>query len=1234
MTTASVLRGPSVPIAADETVHGLIEAWARSAPHREALRWRADGRCAQLTYAALVERATLRAAELRGLGVGTGAVVAVCLERSPELIISLLAILMAGGCYLPLDPSHPPEHLHFMITDSGAATLITRGRFWPSLPSAARILDLDKNPTGSQAPTASAAVGARALAYIIYTSGSTGRPKGAEITHAGIIRLVRSPFIVWSPQVFLQHSAVTFDLSTFEIWGPLLNGSVCAIADPGALSLAHLEMQIESLRVSTLWLTAGLFHAMVDHRLDCFARLSQLVAGGDALSPRHVERVLAAHPDLLVVDGYGPTEVTTFISCHRMQGPQRFPGSVPIGTPIANTDVAILGEDLLPVADGLEGELVAAGDGVARGYRNREQLTRERFIEVELPGLGRTRVYRTGDRARIRSDGLIEYLGRRDNQVKLRGFRVELDEIELALRDHPAVADAAVVFRRAGDGDGAIDGYVSLKPRAAPVSTAQGREHLQRWTSIYEATYAGGGPSDPLFHVAGWNSSYNDLPIPVEQLRELVEGTAERVRSLGAKRLAELGCGTGLLLLRLAPGLERCLGSDPAPTGLRHIEQVLSGENFRHLLIDLRTADADADLGLKPGELDVVMTNSVVQCFPDAQYLQRVVSERMLDLLVAGGTAFIGDCRNLALQMPFHASVALHRADRALVGRQIAWRIRNAAAMESQLLVDPRFFSALRRRTGREFAIRLLLKRGRHDNEMLAFRYDAVLTVGGQRPDPDLVLDWDGGAPQAIAGRNRVVVRGVANARTARYADLAQAAAAQPETAWAELIARTPARGIEPEAWYALAEQLDYDVELSWAAAAADGAYDVLLAPRGAGLPAAPEADAGTDPARWINDPLAGNKAAVIAADLKRHLREKLPAYMHPHSVQVVPVMPLNASGKIDRPALPEPNLRAGTGADHVAPETPLERELCAIWEDILGVTPIGTEDRFFDLGGTSLSAVAMIERVQQRTAGSVQLGDFLRGQTIASLSQLLGGTSARTSRLIRVKTGGAKLPMMAICEYYDIARHLPIDRPYIVIDLRYEEKVRNPDLTIDAVARRGIAAIRQHQPKGPYLLAGHSYGSVVAWEMARFCEADGERVAGVILFDPPVLSSLGVPPAQSARWFYHVKQLLKSSPDVAVARLHRALVNAKERFAQGNDDEIFADFRFQPIAAPVLSLYPRDSYLRTRPELDPRNALAKLCGDFHALDVDGDHFTLLREPHVAKLAEIVAQWLTDRRVP
>jgi amino acid adenylation domain-containing protein len=454
----------------DAAIHQVFEEQARRTPSSVALVFED----ARVTYDELNRRANRLARRLQKLGVRRDLPVGVCLDRSPEMVTALLAVLKAGGAYVPLDPAYPAERLSLMIDDTGMAVVLTHTRVRDRCADTSRatipnvqMLCIDAEDFSSE-DEANLATEVRAndLAYVMYTSGSTGTPKGVAITHRGVVRLVKyTHYASFSPEeTFLQLAPISFDASTFEIWGALLNGGKLAVMPPAPPSLEEIGNSIREYGVTTLWLTAGLFNAMVDERLDDLRPLRQLLAGGDVLSVPHVGKALRELKTTRLINGYGPTESTTFACCHTIAPDDPLDGAIPIGKPIANTTAYILDASLQLVPAGVSGELFIGGDGLGRGYWRREELTAEKFIADPFSAEPGARLYKTGDLARWRSDGVIEFLGRTDNQIKLRGYRIEPGEIENALKQQPDVLDCAAIVREDTPGDKRLVAYIVRKP--------------------------------------------------------------------------------------------------------------------------------------------------------------------------------------------------------------------------------------------------------------------------------------------------------------------------------------------------------------------------------------------------------------------------------------------------------------------------------------------------------------------------------------------------------------------------------------------------------------------------------------------------------------------------------------------------------------------------------------------------------------------------------------------------
>ena len=432
----------------EKCIHELFEAQVEKTPDAIALVFEDQ----QLTYRELNNRANQLAHYLHSkLGVGPEVLVGICVERSIEMIVGLLGILKAGSAYVPLDPSlsqraaglHAPRQRRAGINHPAGVRRCIHRLHCQNYISGHR---LGKGQARrARATLIAVATSSDSLAYVIYTSGSTGQPKGVAVSHRAVNRLVmNTDYVQVAPsEVIAQASNVSFDAATFEIWGALLNGArLVLIAKDTLLSPQCLSTAIDRHGITTLFLTTALFNQMVEQIPAALGKLRYLLFGGEAVDPERVKELLRNGPPSRLLHVYGPTETTTFATWHWVKAVAADATTVPIGRPIANTEIYILDADLNPVPIGVSGELYIGGAGVARGYLNRPELTAENFIKqsIQLTIL-EARLYKTGDRARYLPDGHIEFLGRIDNQVKIRGYRIELGEIEAALRRRPAVEE-------------------------------------------------------------------------------------------------------------------------------------------------------------------------------------------------------------------------------------------------------------------------------------------------------------------------------------------------------------------------------------------------------------------------------------------------------------------------------------------------------------------------------------------------------------------------------------------------------------------------------------------------------------------------------------------------------------------------------------------------------------------------------------------------------------------------
>ncbi|WP_240686850.1 non-ribosomal peptide synthetase [Amycolatopsis suaedae] len=885
-----------------------------------------------ITYRELDAEANRLARLLAARGVRDEDVVAVALPREPRLVVALLAVMKAGAAYLPVDLDHPEERIAYLLTDAGARLVLSTVDQLAELPAGHDVLALDDPDVLNElAGTPAAPVGGPArldrAAYVIYTSGSTGTPKGVVLSHDGIGSLIATAtdrIGIDANSRVVQFASVGFDVTVWDL--------VMSLCVGGRVILVPSHRRVPGPELTDYIAAHGATHMILPPSLvaalpaECeLPEGAVLIVGTETVPPELVARWSRR---LRVVAAYGLTEAT--VNSTLWPAEPGWTGPVPIGRPDPNTRCYILDDALRPVPVGEEGELYVGGRGLARGYVGRAALTAERFVADPFGRPG-ARMYRTGDRARWREDGNIDFLGRSDHQVKIRGHRVEPGEIESVLAAHEAVDRVAVVPREVKPGDRRLVAYVVPHADQAPArDERREREQVGQWKGLHELLYsvAGGDPFDEDF--SGWNSTYDGSALPLDDMRAWRAATVDRIRELNPRRVLEIGVGSGLILSQVAPGCEAYWGLDLSEEVIELLDSRIDGLRD---IVTLRAQPAHDFTGLPGGFFDTVVINSVAQYFPSADYLVDVL-RHALDLLAPGGAVFLGDVRNLRLLRTLRAGVEAGRTGaRAAVDAAVAW--------EGELLLDPDFFAGL----GWDFDLRL--KRAAYHNELSRYRYDVVLrkAAPASRRQPE-ELRWGTDVTSlddvrdALA-RGPLRVTGVPNARLTEDLRALSRIDGGPE----------PEPGIDPEAIAAIGEELGHDAALTWTACATDGRFDVVFG-------AAPlYRPAGEHPV--ANRPAPFRDVTALMKALRAYTEDRLPAYLVPAAFVPLADLPVMTNGKLDRAALPAPDFGAlSTGRP---PRDARESTLCDLYAEVLGLDTVGIEDDFFLLGGDSITSIRLV---------------------------------------------------------------------------------------------------------------------------------------------------------------------------------------------------------------------------------------------------------------------------------
>jgi amino acid adenylation domain-containing protein len=1032
---------------APEFFHHIFEAQVQAAPDTVAIVSEQES----LTYAELNQRADRLAQLLQQMGVQSGCLVGLCVDRSADMVIGILGILKAGAAYVPLDPSYPRERLQFMLSDTQVAILLTQSWLVPSLPpSSAKLLCLDQLPRQlvplppqvwedleGTATTDS-------LAYVIYTSGSTGTPKGVLLSHRGLCNVVEAQRSVFQPSRgsrVLQFSSLSFDASIFEVALALGSGGTLYIPPkPAQLPGMALVQFLEANAITHALLTPAVLAVLPTAKLPA---LQVLITGGEACSSQTVDRWAA---NRRFFNAYGPTEITIWATVAELD-----PGDNPltIGRPILNTQVYILDDYLNSVPIGIPGELYISGTGLARGYLNRSELTAERFIQAKG-----TTLYKTGDRAVFWNDRTIEFLGRVDQQIKIRGFRVELGEIEATLQRHPTIQDAAVLASGEASDMRLIAYFSPDRQQLRQAQQSLQTQQIQHWQTLYNQTYDSvnsiqssirtSSPVDSAantiaiassiqsaqFNITGWNSSYTGAPIPLEQMQEWVSDRVEQILALKPKRVLEIGCGTGLLLFQLAPHCQTYVATDFSTAALDSIQAQLNRQDLPQVELLHRMA---TDLKSLQPAFDVVILNSIVQYFPSVDYLMQVL-EQVIPRIAPGGVLFVGDVRSLPLLTAFHTWIHFSRAEAGMEHDQLQQQVERSRFEEPELVIDPAFFHALRSKFPRIQQVQIRLSRGHAENEMTQFRYNVLLHFDKPLSQPLRSIqqhDWKLNPVTSKEIENTLIetkseILTITNIKNRRVNAAVKAAnwlqnQEAPKTVgrMRELLQNAEGAdsgdlngsdllcGIDPQHWWDLETTMPYSIEITWSAETHTGDYDVLLIRDDV----APDVNLFVPQSlqqpdyhciyHYANEPLQSQFARQLIPQLRQHLRQTLPDYMLPAAFVPLESLPLTASGKVNRRALPlfdyesiHPSAYPSPpSAATIAPSislSPIEVTLVEIWKDLLRLKQVNIHENFFELGGHSLLATQMTSRVRDALGLELPLQSVFTAPTIAQLAPVL----------------------------------------------------------------------------------------------------------------------------------------------------------------------------------------------------------------------------------------------------
>ncbi|EMI58308.1 amino acid adenylation domain-containing protein [Rhodopirellula sallentina SM41] len=1108
----------------------LVEENAQRTPEKTAV---VHGNT-EVSYRDLIKKANNIAGHLIAAGVVSETAVVIKLPRSIDLIASILGILKAGGSFVPVDPEFPSARVDQIVNDTSAKVLIDPN--W--------IREHNEAPPNTALPT----IDPSQRAYVIFTSGSTGVAKGVEIEHRGIVNFVRAQIDrmqVSSDDRFSFSFSPCFDGAISEIFYALGSGGTSVVVDkPTLLVPEELSQLLNQNNVSVGKFPPALLSTLDPARLP---NLRIVASAGDKLTGELARRWLTKGRRFF--NGYGPTEVS--VGCSMMPLDETWTGEKPpIGPPMNNMRMYILDEHQNPLPIGASGEIYIGGKSVGRGYLGMPEQTdavflHDPFVSDDADSDDRPpRMYRTGDLGRWLACGNVEFVGRVDDQVSLRGFRIEPGEIAATLETLEGVRQAAVIERNENETSQLVAYVVTQKDRGEEERTSHlESNHVTQWRDLFEQTHRIAPPVlDPSFNITGWISTYTGKPIPSDEMRQWTEGAVRRILSLRPRNVLEIGCGTGLLLLRIAEHCKRYVGSDLLASSLQNIESELAHRPHLQDKVALVQAFADEFNHLGDDKFDCVVLNSVVQYFPGIDYLLRVV-EGAIAHLAPGGSLFIGDVRNLRLQTAMATSVEMSNADPQLSLSELKHRVASRIEHEEELLLDPELFSYLKTIHPRISNVRVLLKDTAHQNELGRFRYDVIIDVDEHQSETTYqTIPFNEESDLSTAPPSSVRYTGINNSRVAKDCHSVALLETMSDTATvADLMDHLEAdashfEGREPNDLIELSptdssatwnedDPSRFDVVVCSSQADTNSGDTRTVEEPNVASPSVPSPTDtnGIDPSQFANDPIGTERDREFTKRLRDELSARLPAYMIPSAFVVLEEIPRTINGKIDRANLPRPAGRPAWAGNFKAPTTATQEALVKIWEDLLDTRPIGIEDDFFELGGHSMLAVRMTSDIERLLGKRLPLVALFQNATIAHLAERIdaGELSEAGSTLVPLKMADAtgsteevEPPLFCIhpaggtvfC-YMEMTSHLRSGRAVYGVQANGIDGTQPPHETLAEMAAHYARAIREIHPEGTVHLAGWSLGGNIAFEVARQLQSRGTPVGVVALLDSGLLS-------------------------------------------------------------------------------------------------------------------------------
>lgn len=936
-----------------------------------------------------------------------GELIAIIMDKGWEQVATVLGIIKLGAAYLPIDPSESPERINTVLATGRVKILLTQDKYKSSckllnIKSVLCIEQLLSNKSSKAINKAHKLENENQLAYVIFTSGSTGIPKGVMITHRSVnntILDINLRYNVNNHDKIFAISNLVFDLSVYDIFGILSAGGTIVIGEDFiASNISAWEKLFFDSRVSIWNSVPSIMEIYLDFSTTKYTKcpdhnLRLVLLSGDWIPVTLPQKIWDFFGyDVQIVSLGGATEASIWSILYNIDKVDSKWKSIPYGKSMTNQKFIILDNKLEEIETGQIGELFIAGEGLAQGYLHNKKLTKYHFLQHPKQG----RIYRTGDLGRYLKDGNIEFLGRVDAQVKISGYRIELNAIRSFLIKHQSV-NQAVVTPFTENGVTKLAAYITLNKHFYFSYTKFSNNQITDWKNVYETLFHEENlkNSQSELNTAGWISSYNNKEIPAIQMAEWLNNTVMQILSLNPRNILEIGCGSGMLIFKISDKVNQYDAVDISSEAISYIKTILEKTNTKNVnLLQLEALDIDNI----HATYDVIILNSVIQYFPSIEYLTKVI-EKCINLLQPGGYIYIGDIRNLEYLKEFYSSLLLDKGYNSSNYIELQNLLDYLVSEEKELVISHNFFYFLKTINKNISHVEVLLKDGVFKNEMNCFRYNVILRINNSPPQTNIIwTEWSNSPPNEYIEQklskniDYIAIKNIPNNRIAGLHQISyeQFPKDKDWQTWSkEIIFNAHINSVSPEFISNIAKKYGYHVVNTWSKK--NGYFDVIIKKQNFNLSFDNSYISGNT--EFSNSPLIPMGKKQLIQQLRKFLMARLPSYMIPTYFVILFDLPVTQNGKIAYNLLPPPKISVINMHNYTMPSNEIEKIIAEIWQDILGIDKISTDQNFYEIGGNSLLIIRIITNINKIFKTTIELKYIkLKHITIQNIAEIVKG--------------------------------------------------------------------------------------------------------------------------------------------------------------------------------------------------------------------------------------------------